>query len=136
MDDKPAPKRKRYGGRKPQLDAELVAAALVEYMGNISAVAKRFKVHRSSVQELIGKRPSLQRILADSRESMIDNAESALHSKVIAGEGWAVCFCLKTQGRSRGYDENETVRDLNKKLDSLEKKMEDYARHIGDQPAN
>lgn len=107
MTEKPATKRR--GGRKPKLDPELVAAALVELSGNVSAVAKRFSVHRSSVQELIEKRPSLQRVIKDAREGMTDNAESALYRAVLAGEAWAVCFYLKTQGKSRGYVERQEV---------------------------
>ena len=96
---------KRKGGRKPILDPELVAAALVEYSGNVSYVAKRFGVARSSVIQLIAKKPSLQKITQDCREAMIDVAVSALQRAIIAGEAWAVCFFLKTQGKSRGFSE-------------------------------
>ena len=102
-DPKPAPKKKR--GRKPILDPELVAATLAELQGNIMATAKRYNVHRSSVQELIGKRPALQKVLLDAREGMKDHAESSLYRAVIAGEAWAVCFYLKTQAKDRGYVE-------------------------------
>lgn len=104
--DKPATtKRKRYGGRKPILKPELVAAALAELNGNVAAVAKRFKVARQSVAEMIGKRPDLQSVCADAREGMIDTGESSLYRAVKKGEAWAVCFFLKTQGRGRGYVE-------------------------------
>jgi hypothetical protein len=75
--------------------------------GNVAATAKRFNVHRSSVQELIEKRPSLQRVCKDAREGMLDNAESSLYRAVIQGEAWAVCFFLKTQGKARGYVERD-----------------------------
>lgn len=106
MSEKPAPKKR---GRKPILDPELVAAALAELQGNVMAVAKRFGVHRSSVQELIGKRPALQAICRDAREGMKDNAESALYRAVITGEAWAVCFFLKTQAKDRGYTEKVEI---------------------------
>lgn len=99
----PAPKRK--GGRKPILDSDRVAASLVELQGNVAAVARLYKVHRSSVQELIARKPALQSVVHDAREGMLDNAESALYRAVIAGEAWAVCFFLKTQGKKRGYIE-------------------------------
>ena len=35
----------------------------------------------------------------------MDLAESALKRAVLAGEGWAVCFALKCQGKNRGYVE-------------------------------
>lgn len=117
MDDqKPPPKKK---GRKPILDPELVAAALADLQGNVSAVGKRFGVDRTSVRDLIEKRPALQKICHDAREGMLDNAESSLYRAVIAGEAWAVCFFLKTQGRSRGYDENEALREMQKEIRAL-----------------
>ena len=42
-----------------------------------------------------------------SREKMIDNVESKLYQKALEGEGWAVCFFLKTQGKRRGYIERQ-----------------------------
>lgn len=106
MADKPPPKKK---GRPPKLDPEMVAAAVVELQGNVAAVAKRFGVHRSSVQGLVDKRPALQKLLRDAREGMKDNAESALYRAVLAGEAWAVCFFLKTQAKDRGYVEKQIV---------------------------
>ena len=106
MAEKPAPKKR---GRKPKLDPELVAAALVALQGNLAGVARQFGVHRSSVQELIGKRKGLQQVLRDTREGMLDNAESSLYRAVLDGRAWAVCFFLKTQGRARGYIERHEV---------------------------
>jgi hypothetical protein len=108
MSDKPAPKKT---GRppKPRLKLVEVAAALAELQGNIAAVARRFDVHRSSLQEFIGKSTELQKVLQDARDGMVDNAESALYRAVIGGEAWAVCFFLKTQGKARGYIERSEV---------------------------
>lgn len=105
---KTAPKK---GGRKPILDAELVAAALAELQGNVAATAKRFGVARQSVQAIIDKRPSLQKVCHDAREGMLDHAESSLYRAVINGEAWAVCFFLKTQGKKRGYVEKDASGD-------------------------
>lgn len=105
----PAPNKLRRVGRLSVLDPVLVASALTETNGNISAVARRFNVQRASVQEFISKRETLKKVLEDSRETRIDNAESALDRAVEQGEGWAVCFTLKTQGRKRGYSERHEV---------------------------
>lgn len=91
----------------PILSEPLVAAALVELRGNVAAVARKFGVHRSSVQVLIGKSEPLQMIQKDAREGMLDDAESALYRAVVQGEAWAVCFLLKTQGKDRGYIERQ-----------------------------
>lgn len=117
MPAEPTPKKK--SGPRHALTPELVAAALAELQGNIAATAKRFGVARSSVLQFIQKRPILQQICHDAREGMLDNAESSLYRAVIAGEAWAVCFFLKTQGRSRGYDENEALREMQKEIRAL-----------------
>lgn len=96
-------------GRKSKLRKYLVAKALVEMGGNLSAVARKFGVARSRVAEFVGKRPDLQKILADTRDTAIDHAESSLLRAILQGEAWAVCFMLKTQGKSRGYVERQEI---------------------------
>jgi hypothetical protein len=106
---KPAPKK---GGRKPKLTPELVAARLVIDRGNLAAVARHFGVSRAAVFELVGASPALKQVLKDAREAMLDGAEAALYTAVLAGKSWAVCFFLKTQGKARGYVEKQEI-DLN-----------------------
>lgn len=101
--EKVTPKKGR--GRPPILQPELVAAAIVEFSGNVSSVARKFGVSRTAVHKLITSKPSLQAILSDAREGILDDVESALHKAARAGEAWAVCFFLKTQGKARGYIE-------------------------------
>ena len=36
-------------------------------------------------------------------------AELALYKAIQDGEGWAVCFYLKTQGKQRGYIERQEI---------------------------
>ena len=95
----------KKGGRKSRLDPAGVARALDQLVGNVSAVARRFGVSRKAVMNLVNARPDLQQVLRDAREALVDHAESALFAAVSRGEAWAVCFALKTQGRSRGYVE-------------------------------
>lgn len=70
-------------------------------------VAAMFGVHRTYIYRYLDKHPNLKATLADTRETMLDNAESSLYKGVLRGEAWAVCFFLKTQGRSRGYTERK-----------------------------
>ena len=92
-----------------KLTAESVTAAIRDMNGNISAVAKRLGVCRQTVYSYIERHPSVKDVLAEARETMIDNAESALYRAVLNGEAWAVCFFLKTQGKGRGYVERQEV---------------------------
>jgi hypothetical protein len=62
-------------------------------------------MQRHHLHLIIKKSEKLQRVVHDARQSMCDNAESALNRAVINGEAWAVCFTLKTQAKDRGYIE-------------------------------
>ena len=95
------------GGRR--LDPIAVGASIAEMRGNVTAVARRYDVTRTAIQNLIRGNESLQAIVRDAREGMIDDAESALYRAVLNGEAWAVCFLLKTQAKARGYIEKHQI---------------------------
>lgn len=88
-----------------KLSVEKVEAMLRKHSGNKGAVAKACGVSRTAVQLYIKDRPRLQAITEECKESLIDVAENSLEKAMRAGEAWAVCFFLKTQGKSRGYIE-------------------------------
>lgn len=117
-------------GRKSKLRKYLVAKALVEMGGNLSAVARKFGVARSRVAEFVGKRPDLQKILADTRDTAIDHAESSLLRAILQGEAWAVCFMLKTQGKSRGYVERQEILQNTKVTVGLEDMTDEQLARI------
>ena len=93
----------------PKLTAEPTIAAIRDLHGNLSAVAKQLGVCRQTLYTYIERHPSVKDVVAESRETMLDNAESALYRAVLGGEAWAVCFFLKTQGKRRGYVERQEV---------------------------
>jgi hypothetical protein len=92
-------------GRKPGLTVEQVAAAIKDYHGNLAAVARRFGYSRLGIVKFIERHEKLGQLLEDARAEMLDHAESRLYKAVLDGEAWAICFFLKTQGRSRGYSD-------------------------------
>lgn len=92
-------------GRKPRITTKQVEAALISMSGNVSAAARSLGMSRNWVDTLIKRSEKLQQVVHDARQSMCDNAESALNRAVINGEAWAVCFTLKTQAKDRGYVE-------------------------------
>jgi predicted transcriptional regulator len=85
------------------LDTDTVAAKLREFTGNMAAVGRALGVTRQAVAKYVSERPELQALQRELREAMKDDAEHSLHKAILAGEGWAVCFFLKTQARERGY---------------------------------
>ncbi len=87
------------------LSEKPLAEAIRAARGNLSTVAKRFQVTRQAVQNYISRRPKLKEVMSEARESMLDMVESSLYKACRKGQGWAVCFFLKTQGKDRGYIE-------------------------------
>mgnify|MGYP000904864872 CR=1 FL=1 len=97
-------------GRPPlKLDIKTLEAQIIAMSGNISAVARNFGVHRHTIQARIDKHKDLKRLLDDTRETMLDNAESQLYTKVLSGDTLALIFFLKTQGKKRGYVERQEL---------------------------
>ena len=83
-----------------------VQKAITELDGNISAVARRFKVSRGAIYKFIyEKYPDLMDSVHEARETIIDDVESELYKQAKKGNTTAMIFFLKTQGQSRGYVE-------------------------------
>ncbi len=78
-------------------------------MGNVTAVADRIGVSRVTMHKRINRIPALKSAIDEARESALDDIEHVLHKRASAGEPWAVCFYLKTQGKRRGYQEGPMV---------------------------
>lgn len=93
----------------PKKKKDAMPELIAKHRGNLSAIARQLKIPRSSLHVQVQADPDLKQLLADERESMIDNAEEGLNSAVDKGEAWAVCFTLKTQGKERGYVEKSQI---------------------------
>lgn len=73
--------------------------------GMVSHAARRLRCHPETIREYANRFPEIAQALQEEREAVTDIAELALHKAIQERQGWAVCFYLKTQGRSRGYIE-------------------------------
>ena len=93
------------GGHYIKLRAEQVVPILQEVDGNVYLASKKLGVDRGSLYRFVKKHPKIQEVINQARESMVDIGESKLKQAVLKGEAWAVCFTLKTLGKSRGYVE-------------------------------
>lgn len=99
-------KRKRPG--IPLIKDDLMKL-IPQYRGNISAIADSLGCERHTVHRRITEDAELTKALQDSRERRLDTLEEsawdrACHEK----ESALAIFLLKTQGRQRGYDQDET----------------------------
>lgn len=86
-------------------------AALISTGGMQALAAKRLGVTRAAVCKRVAGSNELKQIIADQREEMLDEAEVGLRAATSDREAWAICFTLKTIGKSRGYIER-TETDL------------------------
>jgi hypothetical protein len=89
-------------------DQEMVAA-LETTRGLVSLAAARLGCSAEAIYSRARKPGKVAEALARERERMLDIAELSLFDRIQAGEGWAVCFYLKTQGRARGYVQRQEV---------------------------
>lgn len=96
-------------GRSQSLTADQVIAAIQQSKGNVSAAARSLDVSRKTIINYADRYSTVKQALDDEREAMIDTAESALHAAILDKQGWAVCFTLKTLGKSRGYVERQEI---------------------------
>ena len=87
-----------------KLKKKEVENKLRELSGNMFVTAQSLGVSRRALYDFVYKH-NLQDVVQEARESMTDIAETSLKRAVINGEAWAVCFTLKTIGKSRGYVE-------------------------------
>jgi hypothetical protein len=101
------------------LTVERVSAEIHAFNGNVAAVCKTLNITRRQLMTFFDMHPELAEELQVAREEMLDMAESSLYRRVLAGDAWAVCFFLKTQGRKRGYIERGETFNLNVNLDNL-----------------
>jgi hypothetical protein len=82
-----------------------VIEALRSNRGLVSRAAQKLHCDVDTVQNYCKKFPTVEAAKQESRVSLLDLAESRLWEAIDRGEGWAVAFCLRTLGRSRGFGE-------------------------------
>ena len=91
-------KRHRY-------TAQQVIDALKATRGLVYLAAQRLGCDPDTVMNYCKRYPTVEQAKHDARGALLDMAEAKLFLAVQRGEAWAITFCLKTIGRSRGYGE-------------------------------
>jgi len=90
-----------------------VRQALTDAGGIKIVAAKKLDCTRRTLDSYLDSFPSLMAHYNELHEGKLDIAEGKLFSAVQAGEAWAICFFLKTQGKNRGYTERQEVTGAN-----------------------
>lgn len=74
--------------------------------GNVSAVARALGYSRTQVYKWISDSPTLQRVLDDSRETMVDTAESLIYKRMAVDDDLAAAMYVlnnSPQAKRRGW---------------------------------
>lgn len=90
---------------------EGMKALIYQYDGNLSAIARHLRVHRTSVLRVIQKYSELEECLRDARITVFEDIEAGLVGKAKGGDLIAQMFYLKTQGHIIGRPYNEKPTD-------------------------
>lgn len=114
---------------KEKLTPTEVVAALKATEGMIFLAADQLKVAASTVWRYSKRHPSVKDCIEHLKGKRLDTAESVLWNAVLAGEAWAVCFYLKTQGKARGYVERQEFDTVTTNRLVIEEEI------VGDPPA-
>jgi len=90
------------------LDQKVIADLIVKHGGNVSRVADALGSCRGSITQVIERHPELQVMLKQARERKLDELEQSVFDRAIESQDTALqCFVLKTQGRSRGWEQDD-----------------------------
>lgn len=90
------------------LDEKVIEKLIVQHTGNVSRVADALGSCRGVVSRVIDKNPYLQDLLRQQRERQIDELEKSVFDRALEERDTTLqLFILKTQGRHRGWDQDE-----------------------------
>lgn len=94
---------------RARVTIQQIEEQLIALDGNTAAVGRSLRISRQAINQRIQKSPRLLKLIDELRETNLDEAENQLMNAIKRGEGWAVCFYLKTQGKKRGYVERSEL---------------------------
>lgn len=88
------------------IDKDALIKLIHKVRGNLSRVADQIGCHRSTIANRVEKESDLKQAVHDARQRWIDDIEDSAREQAANGDTTMGIFMLKTQGRSRGYDQD------------------------------
>ncbi len=109
---KPNVNKKGEPAKRPHagiaLDKKIIGDLIVKCHGNVSRIADCIGSNRNSVYNMIQRDDELKQALKDARERQLDELEASVFDRAIESNDTTLqLFLLKTQGKSRGYEQSE-----------------------------
>lgn len=71
--------------------------------GNISAIARKLRIPRSTLYDFINSNPDAKKRIESLREEFDDLAEETIQRSILAGDRSLLRFYASTKLRNRGY---------------------------------
>jgi hypothetical protein len=96
-------------GTGRHLTTEEVIEALEASHGLVTLAARQLQCAPNTIRNHMKRSKAVADAVREQREHVLDLAEQSLITQVQLGEGWAVCFLLKTLGKERGFVERQEV---------------------------
>ena len=98
------------------VEPHIIKQLIEQEHGNLARVADIIGTTRSAIRNACDRNPELGQALKDSRERQLDVLEQSCFDRAIETQDTTLqIFLLKTQGKSRGYDQSEaqhTAKDI------------------------
>lgn len=92
------------------LSKEIMLKLIKESNGNLSRVADAMGTTRYTIRDRCDKDAELMTALKDARERQIDALEASVFDRAVDSNDTTLqLFVLKTQGKHRGWEQNEMV---------------------------
>ena len=99
---------------------EQLLVTIKKYRGIVTTICNSLGISRQAFYERANKDEEIIIALKDSREEIIDFAETKLIELIRDGNANAIFFYLKTVGRDRGYVEKQEKDQTNKVVNIIE----------------
>lgn len=108
------PKGKQLGevSKRPHPGIPIKKSVILElikkYHGNLSRIADAIGTNRHTLKDRCNQDKDLDLALQNARERYIDELEGSVWERALESKDTTLqLFLLKTQGRNRGYDQDE-----------------------------
>ncbi len=88
---------------KQRYSAQQVADAITAAKGMITIAARQLNCDVDTILNYCKRYAMCEKAKKGARDEILDEAELRLVKAIRRDEAWAIAFCLKTIGRSRGY---------------------------------
>lgn len=96
-------------GKKREQTAARIIQAIRASDGLLTDAAKASGIGYRTICRYVAEYPTVKEAAQESKETLLDLAESELFKKIKTGDNTMIIFYLKTQGKARGYIERSEI---------------------------